>query len=96
MTDLIDRDKLLNALFADQPDDWFGYIAEFPSAVAPNPAEWCPENVRPKSSIFLCTNCGGRAYYPQNHHGGEKKCGYDFCPHCGARMGNSNSNSESV
>ena len=36
MTDLIDREALLNALFADQPDDWFGYIAEFPTATQSN------------------------------------------------------------
>ena len=30
MSDLIDRDKLLNSMFADDPKDFFGYIADFP------------------------------------------------------------------
>lgn len=127
MTDLIDRDKLLNALFADQPDDWFGYIAEFPSATQsnesnalgalerkqaeeycadcdhiemcgwrpyygcefrslPKKAEWIEENRRPKSMMFYCSECHRTAYDPQNHHGGQKRCRYRFCPNCGARI----------
>lgn len=30
MIDLIDRDKLLNSMFADDPKDFFVYIADFP------------------------------------------------------------------
>ena len=30
MSDLIDRDKLLNSMFADDPKDFFVYIADFP------------------------------------------------------------------
>ena len=34
MSDLIDREKLLNSMFADDPKDYFGYIADFPSVDA--------------------------------------------------------------
>lgn len=50
--------------------------------------EWLEENKRPKSEIFICTNCGGTAYFPQPTRDKEwhKHCPYKYCPHCGADM----------
>lgn len=80
------RDMMLDQHGCPISDAFFAIEKAVEALSAERKGEWYPENVRPKSSIFLCTNCGGKAYFPQNHHGGEKKCGYDFCPHCGARM----------
>lgn len=52
-------------------------------------AKWIPENQRPKSSIWLCSECGNRAYYIiGNARKGEKPetIPYRFCPNCGTRM----------
>lgn len=48
--------------------------------------EWIEENSRPKSMMFYCSECHRTAYDPQNHHGGQKRCRYAFCPNCGAEM----------
>lgn len=49
--------------------------------------EWMPENRRPKSWSFYCSECKRTAYDPQNHHSDvPKRCRYAFCPNCGARM----------
>ena len=48
--------------------------------------EWIEENSRPKSMMFYCSECHRTAYDPQNHHGGQKRCRYAFCPNCGADM----------
>ena len=48
--------------------------------------EWLEENRRPKSMMFYCSECHRTAYDPQNHHGGQKRCRYAFCPNCGADM----------
>ena len=48
---------------------------------------WVEENTRTHSMQFKCSVCGRIAYYPQNHHSTEpKRCGYAYCPNCGARM----------
>ena len=48
---------------------------------------WEEENTRTHSMQFKCSECGRIAYYPQNHHSTEpKRCGYAYCPSCGARM----------
>lgn len=51
-------------------------------------AEWQEENKRPKSGVFVCSACGGKAYYPQptTKKAWVKHCPYNFCPHCGAEM----------
>ena len=48
--------------------------------------EWIEENRRPRSMMFYCSECHRTAYDPQNHHGGQKRCRYAFCPNCGADM----------
>lgn len=57
--------------------------------------EWIQANERPASTQFLCSGCGGVAYY---NHGAKKIrgpdgniiykkfCGYQYCPNCGAKM----------
>ena len=83
MSDLIDREALLNALFADNPKDWFGYIAEFPSAE--RKGEWLfvhsvsiGEDVH--QELYRCSKC----HY--EIHGQGKPVMVKFCPHCGAEM----------
>lgn len=51
-------------------------------------AVWVPFNPRQKrSSKFVCSWCGGVAYYPQNHHIKERSgCPYRYCPRCGHIM----------
>ena len=49
--------------------------------------KWIPENDRRKSQIFICSECRGIVYYPQNHRDNEpKRCGYDYCPYCRTDM----------
>lgn len=55
-------------------------------AVKRKRGEWIEENRRPKSMMFYCSECHRTAYDPQNHHGGQKRCRYAFCPNCGAEM----------
>lgn len=55
-------------------------------AVERKRGEWIEENRRPKSMMFYCSECHRTAYDPQNHHGGQKRCRYAFCPNCGADM----------
>ena len=50
--------------------------------------EWGEENTRPKSQIFICSECGGKAYFPQAFRRikPRKECRYQYCPNCGAKM----------
>mgnify|MGYP003302370324 CR=1 FL=1 len=50
--------------------------------------EWKEANTLKKSSQFICTACGGTAYFPQPTRlkDWEKHCPYKYCPHCGAKM----------
>lgn len=43
-------------------------------------AKWKKENSRPKSYLYVCSNCGKIAYFSGT------KCGYNFCPNCGRDM----------
>ena len=49
---------------------------------------WIEENNRPRSTQFICSVCGGKAYYPQHNARRDlpKKCKYKYCPSCCARM----------
>ena len=57
-------------------------------AVCKECGEWIEENSRPKSTQFLCSACGGKAYSPQPNgkKDAKKYCPYKYCPNCGARM----------
>jgi hypothetical protein len=49
---------------------------------------WQNENQRPKTSKFICSVCGGLAYYiqPNRDRAWIKHCPYKHCPNCGAIM----------
>lgn len=46
---------------------------------------WMEENPRRKGMTFTCSQCHGRAWYPQTTLP-TKRCGYKYCPNCGIRM----------
>lgn len=51
--------------------------------------KWIEENTRPRSQMFICSECGGKVWYPQATNPRakrEKKCLYAFCPWCVSRM----------
>lgn len=49
---------------------------------------WEEENRLRRSAKFLCSVCGGLAYYPQptRDESWQKCCPYKYCPNCGAKM----------
>ena len=50
--------------------------------------QWEEENRIRRSAKFLCSVCGGLAYYPQptRDESWQKCCPYKYCPNCGSRM----------
>lgn len=49
---------------------------------------WEEENRLRRSAKFLCSICGGLAYFPQPTRSDtwQKCCPYRYCPNCGAKM----------
>ena len=49
---------------------------------------WVEENGLRRSAKFLCSVCGGLAYFPQPTRSDtwQKCCPYRYCPNCGTRM----------
>lgn len=49
---------------------------------------WIEENKRPKSYMWVCSECGRIAYdmpmYSKKRY--VKICSLAYCPHCGAKM----------
>ena len=60
-----------------------GYVQRMPKR-----GEWIEENRRPRSTMFVCSECNGTAYFPQptRDKAWRKGCGYAYCPNCGAKM----------
>lgn len=94
---LIDADALNDMInrsypMTDRIDVHNGYaicqemIKQLPTIEERKRGEWIEENRRPRSMMFYCSECHRTAYDPQNHHGGQKRCRYAFCPNCGADM----------
>ena len=51
--------------------------------------EWLtPQKDTIRGQKFTCSVCGKIAYYPQptRNKNWIKHCGYEYCPHCGAKM----------
>ncbi len=50
---------------------------------------WEEENRLRRSAKFLCSICGGLAYFvqPTRDETWQKCCPYKYCPNCGAKMG---------
>ena len=53
-----------------------------------NAGHWIEENRRANSSKFICSKCGGVAYFVQRTRDPNwyKCCAYKFCPNCGHPM----------
>ena len=50
---------------------------------------WTAENSRPKSFMFVCSLCKGKAYdkpYGSAKNISQKVCKLAYCPNCGAKM----------
>ena len=49
---------------------------------------WIEENIRPKSYMWVCSECGRTAYdmpmYSKKRY--VKICSLAYCPHCGVKM----------
>lgn len=45
---------------------------------------WRKANDRPRSWVYICSECGLPAYFPNPKH--FHSCGYKFCPNCGVKM----------
>ena len=52
------------------------------------PGHWIEENRRANSSKFICSKCGGIAYFVQRTRDPNwyKCCAYKYCPNCGHPM----------
>ena len=53
------------------------------------PGKWLTtQNDTIRGQKFTCSICGKIAYFPQPTRSKNwvKHCGYEYCPHCGARM----------
>lgn len=60
-----------------------------PTTTAARHGKWISENDRPKSVMFVCSECGNIAH--DRPLGSAKfykikKCNLEYCPHCGAKM----------
>ena len=45
---------------------------------------WRKANDRPRSWVYICSECGETAYFPNPTH--FHSCGYKYCPNCGVKM----------
>ena len=57
-------------------------------AQMPKEGEWIDENRRARSSKFVCSACKRTCYdiQPTRDKAWTKRCRYNYCPNCGAKM----------
>lgn len=85
----VNKEELIRALKYDREQYQKGYAdgkADAGSAV--KHGEWIEEEKRPKGMRFICSECAKIAYFPQPTRDKKwvKRCGYKYCPNCGAIM----------
>ena len=82
-----DKDEGWMCQYAAKDDDAADAI-EALQAQLPKRGEWIEENRRPRSSQFVCSECHRTAYDPQptRDKAWRKRCRYNYCPNCGAKM----------
>ena len=54
----------------------------------PKEGEWIEANTRPRSAQFYCSVCHRTCYdiQPTRDKAYTKRCRYNYCPNCGAKM----------
>lgn len=93
MAEYIERAKVTDALI-DNTSIVGGELEEAVNAICAIPAadvqpvkpcgHWLKANSRPRSWVYICSECGLPAYFPNPKH--FHSCGYKFCPNCGVPM----------
>jgi ribosomal protein L33 len=65
--------------------EWYAPTA---NVVEVRHGHWEEENRLRRSAKFLCSVCGGLAYFvqPTRDETWKKCCPYKYCPNCGAKM----------
>ena len=69
----------------EDTDDAMGAAMLWNELNEPEPVgHWRKANDRPRSWVYICSECGLPAYFPNPKH--FHSCGYKFCPNCGVKM----------
>lgn len=93
MSRYIDADELMEIFKILKWDASYSIVHGVPTAdvVEVKHGEWKPKTPLSKSYRFVCSVCGGTAYYCSGscasvRNNVKNVCRYNYCPNCGARM----------